>query len=74
MIQVTEPIMTAMIQKAPDWMRSMTEPDTIEAAVHENRRNAAQNTPVMRSSRLVAMVGDHGALDAAASHIIPSPW
>jgi len=40
-------------------MRSITEPDTIEAAVHENSKNAAQNTPVMRSSRLVSI--GHGA-------------
>ena len=43
-------------------MRSITDPETIEAAVQENSRKAAQNTPVMRSERLVAMVGELAAL------------
>ena len=30
-------------------MRSITDPETIEAAVHENRRKAAQNTPLIRA-------------------------
>ena len=67
MIQVTEPIMTAMIQNAPERIRSITEPETIEAAVHENSRNAAQNTPVMRSERSVAIVGEVGRSAAAVS-------
>ena len=49
MIQNTEPIPTARIQKPEDLMRSMTEPDTIEAAVQENSRKAAQNTPLIRA-------------------------
>ena len=49
MIHHTEPMLTARIQKPEDLMRSMTEPDTIEAAVQENSRNAAQNTPLIRA-------------------------
>ena len=49
MIQNTEPMPTARIQNPDDLMRSMTEPDTIEAAVHEKSRNAAQNTPLIRA-------------------------
>ena len=71
MIQVTEPIITAMIQNAPDLMRSMTAPETIDAAVHENSRKAAQKTPVMRSPRLVAMVSDVGRFAAPASRLSP---
>ena len=41
--------------------------DTIDAAVQENSRNAAQNTPVIRSARLVPMVGEVGPFGAAAS-------
>ncbi len=49
MIQVQEPTRTAMIQKADGRIRSITAPETIEAAVHEKSRNAAQNTPLMRA-------------------------
>ncbi len=49
MIQVTEPTRTARSQKAPERMRSITEPETIEAAVQENSRKAAQKTPLMRA-------------------------
>jgi hypothetical protein len=45
MIQVNEPMTTARIQKALGRIRSITAPDTIEAAVQENSRKAAQNTP-----------------------------
>ena len=48
-------------------MRSMTEPETMEAAVQENSRKAAQNTPVMRSPVFGPMVSDHGVLAAAAA-------
>ena len=48
MIQQTEPISTAMNQKAPERMRSMTAPEMIDAVVIENSRNAAQNTPLRR--------------------------
>ncbi len=51
MIQVNDPITTARIQKAEGRMRSMTAPETIEAAVQENSRNAAQNTPLMRAQK-----------------------
>ena len=51
MIQVNEPTRTAMTQKAPGRIRSMTAPETIEAAVHENSRNAAQNTPFRRAQK-----------------------
>ena len=71
MIHVTEPIITAMIQKAPDRMRSMTAPETIDAAVQENSRKAAQKTPVMRSERSVAIVGDVGRFAAAPSSSRP---
>ena len=54
MIQVTEPSMIATSQNAPDFMRSMIEPETIEAVVHENSRNAAQNTPFRRAQRAVS--------------------
>ena len=37
MIQVTEPSMIATSQNAPDFIRSMIEPETIEAVVHEKR-------------------------------------
>ena len=40
MIEVTEPSMTAMSQNAPDFTRSMIQPETIEAVVQENSRNA----------------------------------
>ena len=51
MIQVNEPITTARIQKAEGRMRSMVAPETIDAAVHENSRKAAQNTPLMRAQK-----------------------
>ena len=54
MIQVTEPSMTAISQKAPDLTRSMIEPETIEAVVQENSRNAAQNTPLRRAHKAVS--------------------
>ena len=53
MIQVTEPSMTAISQKAPERTRSMIEPETIEAVVQENSRNAAQNTPLSRAQSAV---------------------
>jgi NitT/TauT family transport system substrate-binding protein len=54
MIQVTEPIMTATIQKAAARIRSITAPETIEAAVQENSKNAAQNTPLIRAQKAVS--------------------
>ena len=55
----------------------MTEPDTIEAAVQENSRNAAQNTPVMRSPMCAPIVSAQGVLAAPASRfnppVIPGP-
>jgi hypothetical protein len=41
--------MTAMIQNAPDFTRSMIEPETIEAVVQENSRNAPKKTPLRRA-------------------------
>ena len=67
MIQATEPITTAKIQNAPELIRSITEPETIEAAVHENNRKAAQKTPVILSPRFGPMVGDQGVFAAAAA-------
>gem|GEM_PF-4444900 len=60
MIQVTDPIITAMIQNAPDLTRSIKDPETIDATVQEKRRNAPQNTPVMWSWRLTPILGAHG--------------
>ncbi len=54
MIHHTEPMPTARIQKPVDLMRSITEPETMEAAVHENSRNAAQKTPLMRAQPAVS--------------------
>jgi hypothetical protein len=54
MIQVTEPSMTAISQKAPDLTRSISAPETIDAVVQENSRNAAQNTPFSRAHRAVS--------------------
>ena len=54
MIQVNEPITTARIQKAVLRMRSMTAPETIDAAVHENSRKAAQKTPLIRDQKAVS--------------------
>ena len=51
-------------------------PDTIEAAVQEKSRNAAQKTPVRWSPRLVAIFSDQGAYWAAPttpSRIRPLP-
>ena len=67
MIQNTDPINTAWIQNALERMRSMAPPETMDAAVHENSRNAAQNTPVIRSPRFVAIVGDQGAFAEPSS-------
>jgi hypothetical protein len=68
MIQVTEPSITAMIQKAPERTRSMIEPETIEAVVQENNRKAAQNTPFNRA---------HSAVSAAVMSLLagaPPIW
>ena len=54
MIQVHEPTSTAMIQNEPDRIRSITDPEMIDAAVHENSRKAAQNTPLMRAQPAVS--------------------
>jgi len=71
MIQNTEPIITACTHRAEERIRSITAPDTIEAAVQENSRNAAQNTPVIRSDRLVPMFCDQGRFAAPASWFSP---
>jgi hypothetical protein len=51
---VTEPSITATSQNAPERMRSMMEPETIEAVVQEKSRKAAQNTPFSRAHRAVS--------------------
>ena len=71
MIQATDPITTARIQNAPELIRSITEPETIDAAVQENSRKAAQNTPVMRSPAFGPMVSDQGVFAAAVSRSSP---
>ncbi len=38
----------------------MIAPEMIEAAVHEKSRNAAQNTPVIRSAMCGPISGDQG--------------
>ena len=54
MTQVTEPTSTARNQKDIERTRSITAPETIEAAVHENSRKAAQKTPLMRAQPMVS--------------------
>ena len=54
MIQVKDPTSTAISQNAAERMRSITAPETIEAAVQENRRNAAQNTPLIRAQKALS--------------------
>ena len=71
MIQANEPITTARIQNAPELIRSITDPETMDAAVQENSKNAAQKTPVIRSPILVPMVCDHAVLAAPASSSRP---
>ena len=67
MIHQTEPIKTACTHKADERIRSITEPDTIDAAVQENNKNAAQNTPVIRSLAFVPMFSDQGAFALPAA-------
>ena len=57
MIHQTEPMPTARIQNPVDLIRSMTEPDTIDAAVQENSRKAAQNTPLIRAQPVLQVIG-----------------
>ncbi len=79
--QKTEPIAIAKIPNANVVILSITAPETIEAAVHENNRNAAQNTPLMWSLRFiaikslvavyqVALNADSSVINAALSFII----
>ena len=51
-VQKTDPIAIAKIPNAKVVILSMIAPETIEAAVHENSKNAAQNTPLMWSPKL----------------------
>ena len=60
--------MTAISQKAPDRTRSMIEPETIEAVVQENSRNAAQNTPLRRAHKAVS-ASVMSVLDRLAAHM-----
>ena len=48
-------------------MRSMTEPDMMEAVVHANKVNAPQNTPVALSCRFGPIESPHGTPPAPAS-------
>ena len=47
MVQNTEPIAIANIPNAKVVILSITAPETIEAAVHENNKNAAQKNPLI---------------------------
>ena len=38
----------------------MTDPETIEAAAHEDSKEASENTLMVRFFELVATLGDHG--------------
>ena len=53
--QKTEPIAIAKIPNAKVVILSMIAPETMEAAVQENNRNAAQKTPEMWSPKLTAI-------------------
>ena len=59
--------------KAEVRILSITEPETMDAAVHENNRKAAQKTPEMWSPRLTAINSlvavYHVALNADSSVI-----
>ena len=46
----------------------MTAPETIEAAVHENSKNAAQNTPLIWSPKLIAIAAPAGLPNSLAPH------
>src|SRR3990172_9011198 len=69
MNHVTLPKSTAMIKNAPVRMRSMQAPETIEAAVQEKRRNAAQNTPLMRDQNWTSP-----SLKSSGWVLIPPMW
>ena len=72
-VQNTEPIAMASIPNAKVVILSINAPETIDAAVQENKRNAAQNTPLMWSPKLTAiklLVGTyHVALNKLSSVI-----
>ena len=53
--QKTDPIAIAKIPNAKVVILSINAPETIDAAVHENSKNAAQNTPLMWSPKLTAI-------------------
>ena len=72
MTQATDPITTARIQNAPDLILSMTDPETIDAAVQENKRKAAQNTPVILSPRFAPIVEDMAVFVSPAAKSIPA--
>ena len=61
----TEPIAIAKIPNAKVVILSMIAPETIEAAVHENSKKAAQNTPLMWSPKLTAINSEFGAYHLA---------
>ena len=63
-----EPIRTAKMRNAPVLIRSITAPETIEAVVHEKSRNAAQNTPRMRSCMCAPMNSSHGSANDASEN------
>ena len=72
-VQNTEPIAIAKIPKANVVILSITAPETIDAAVHENNKNAAQNTPLIWSFKFMAINSEvavyHVALKALSSVI-----
>jgi len=71
MIQVTEPIRTASIQKAAGRIRSIVAPETIEAAVQENSRNAAQNTPLSRAQPAFPNTSSAGSFTPGPPRWVP---
>ena len=85
MIHQTEPIPTARIQKPVDLMRSITEPETMDAAVQENSRKAAQKTPLIRAQPAVSspvnasetgappMCGPMSSLQGSAQSAVSTP-
>ena len=66
-IHTTEPSTTARMMNADSRMRSITEPDMMDAVVQANRVNAPQNTPVALSARFGPIDALHGTADAPAS-------
>ena len=62
MIQTTEPSSAPRMRNADSRTRSIRAPDMIDAVVHEKRRNARKNTPLMWSLRFGPIWAAHGAV------------